>query len=114
MYLIFVWGGHHVLGDISFVLERMKFTTEELNYSIIKFTTQKFPKVKNASPYIKQILDNIHSHYLNISISSNFQTMRQYDNIQSFFFFFNIRKDHSNLFMQKFFILNYQKVTTAC
>ena len=106
-------GGHHVLGDISFVLERMKFTTEELNYSIIKFTTQKFPKVKNASPYIKQILDNIHSHYLNISISSNFQTMRQYDNIQSFFFF-NIRKDHSNLFMQKFFILNYQKVTTAC
>ena len=59
-------GGHHVLGGISFVLERMKFTTEELNYSIIKFTTQKFPKVKNPSPYIKQILDNIHSHYLNI------------------------------------------------
>ena len=28
MSLIFVWG-HHVLGDISFVLERMKFTTEE-------------------------------------------------------------------------------------
>ena len=86
MSLIFVWG-HHVLGDISFVLERMKFTTEELNYSIIKFTTQKFPKVKNPSPYIKQILDNIHSHYLNISISSNFQPMRQYDNILFFFFF---------------------------
>ena len=48
MSLIFVWG-HHVLGDISFVLERMKFTTEELNYSIIKFTTQKFPKLKTQA-----------------------------------------------------------------
>ena len=29
---------HIVLGEISFILERMRFKVEELSYSIIKFT----------------------------------------------------------------------------
>ena len=63
---------HIVLGEISFILERMRFKVEELNYSIIKFTIWNFPKVKLSCPYIKYIWDNIASHLYNL-VSSNFQ-----------------------------------------
>ena len=64
---------HIVLGEISFILERMRFNVEELNYSIIKFTIWNFPKVKFSSPYIKYICDNLPLPHLNNSVSSNFQ-----------------------------------------
>ena len=52
---------HIILGEISFVLERMRINIEELNYSIIKF------KIQNLN-------SQAHAHtHINDSVSSNFQ-----------------------------------------
>ena len=54
-----------VLGEISFVLERMRINIEELNYSIIKFKIQNLNSQACACT-------RTHTHIYN-SISSNFQ-----------------------------------------
>ena len=59
---------HIVLGEISFVLERMRINIEELNYSIIKFKIQNLNSQAHAHTHIY----NIPSH-LNDSVSSSFQ-----------------------------------------